>query len=293
MKQINFGCQFYTWQMSGSRNIGKLPHILNTVRAANFAGVEPETIMLGSYYDDPEALKAVLDQYGLELGALTLVCDWAGSQETEAERLEADRIVKYLQDFPGTHLVLCQMPGKDRRDLRERQANLIACVNSCAGRAVDQGIICSFHPNSPPGSVFRSADDYKVLLDGLDSRLVGFAPDTGHIAKGGMEVTEIFKKYRDLVKHVHFKDIDAMGVWSAMGGGTIDFPWIVRMLRDTDYTGWIMVEEESQEAETDPDAATIKNGEYLLHSLLPLVQANKQPDHSLAKMRESGKGVRK
>ena len=273
MNQIKFGCQFYTWQMSGSRYIGELPHILNTVRGANFMGIEPETIMLGSYYDDPSALKAVLDQYGLELAALTLVLDWAGQKESDAERQEADRIIKYMQNFPGTHLVLCQMPGRDRSDLQQRQANLITCVNSCAGRAFDQGIVCSFHPNSPPGSIFRIAEDYEILLDGLDGNVVGFAPDTGHIVKGGMDVIEMFKQYRKLVKHVHFKDINAMGEWSAMGEGTIDFPWIVKMLQDTGYSGWIMVEEESQEAETDPDLATKMNGEYLLRSLLPLIQA--------------------
>jgi hypothetical protein len=32
-----------------------------------------------------------------------------------------------------------------------------------------------------------------------------------------------------------------------------------------------MVEEESPEAEANPDAATTKNGEYLRQSLLPLV----------------------
>ena len=205
--------------------------------------------MLGSYYDDPGSLKAVLDQFDLVLGALTLVCDWAGSQETEFERQTADRIITYLKNFPGTHLVLCQMPGKDRELLQRRQANLIACINYCAKRAVDQGINRSYHPNSPLGSIFRDVEDYKILLNGLDGRVVGFAPDTGHIARGGMNVIDIFKEYRKLIRHVHFKDIDATGEWTGMGAGIIDFPWIVKMLRDTGYQGWIMVEEESREAE--------------------------------------------
>ena len=62
MSQIKFGCQFYTWQMSGNRYVGKLPHILNIVRPAGFAGIESETLVLGSYYDDPAKLKDVLAQ---------------------------------------------------------------------------------------------------------------------------------------------------------------------------------------------------------------------------------------
>jgi inosose dehydratase len=119
--------------------------------------------------------------------------------------------------------------------------------------------------------VIRIEDDYKILFDGLDSSKVGFAPDTGHIAKGSMDVGKILQTYRYLIKHVHFKDITASGGWTSMGAGIINFPEIVTMLRDTGYTGWIMIEEESSEAEVDPNAATTKNGEYLRRSLLPIV----------------------
>jgi inosose dehydratase len=155
--------------------------------------------------------------------------------------------------------------------LRQRQENLISCVNAVAARAVDEGLVCSYHPNSPEGSVIRIEDDYKILLDGLDSSVVGFAPDTGHIARGGMDVLKILKTYRPLIKHVHFKDITTSGSWTALGAGIIDFPAIVTMLRDTGYAGWIMIEEESPEAEVDPNTATTLNGEYLRRSLLPIV----------------------
>jgi inosose dehydratase len=271
MSQIKFGCQFYTWQMSGNRYAGKLPHILNVVRPAGFAGIESEPWMLGSYYDDPSTLKDLLAQFNLQLGAIALVCNWASPDETEQEKSEAGRVFKYTKSFPGAHLVLCQAPGKDRSNLRQRQDNLISCVNAVAARAVDQGLTCSYHPNSPDGSVFRIEDDYEILLDELDSSVVGFAPDTGHIVKGGMDVVKILKMYRPLIEHIHFKDITASGGWTAMGDGIIDFPGIVAMLRDTGYAGWIMIEEESPEAEVDPDTATTKNGEFLQRSLLPIV----------------------
>jgi inosose dehydratase len=271
MSQITLGCQFYTWQMSGQRYVGQLTHILNIVRAAGFSGIEPETLMLGSYYDDPKALEEIITQFGLKLGAITLVCDWSGPVETEAEKREAEYIFKYMQYFPDTHLVLCQMPGEDRSNLLQRQENAIACVNQVARQAADLGIKCSFHPNSPPGSVFRTKEDYQKLLDNLDSRVVGFAPDTGHIVKGGMDAAEIIQSYISTVKHIHFKDITASNQWTAMGKGTIGFPQIVKILKDYGYDGWIMIEEESALAEIDPDKATIQNGEYIQRSLLPIV----------------------
>ena len=271
MSQIKFGCQFYTWQMSGDRYAGKLPDILNIVKPAGFAGIESEPGMLGSYYNDPSMLQDLLAQFNLQLGAIAFVCDWANPDETEEERAEAERVFRYVKSFPEAHLVLVQMPGKDRSNLRQRQQNLISCVKALAARAVDQGLVCSYHPNSPEGSVIRIEEDYEILFDQLDSSLVGFAPDTGHIVRGGMDVHKILNTYRPLIKHVHFKDITSSGGWTAMGAGVIDFPAIVTMLKDTGYTGWIMIEEESPEAEVDPNTATTKNGEYLRRSLLPIV----------------------
>jgi len=271
MSQIKFGCQFYTWQMSGNRYVGKLPEILNIVKPAGFAGIESETGMLGSYYDDPSTLKDILAEFNLQLGAIAFVCDWAYPVETEQERSDAERVFRYARSFPGAHLVLVQAAGIDRSNLRQRQENLISCVNAIAARAVDDGLSCSYHPNSPDGSVVRTEEDYKNFLDALDSTVVGFAPDTGHIARGGMDVVKILKTYRHLIKHVHFKDITSGGGWTAMGAGIIDFPGIVAMLKDTGYAGWIMIEEESPEAEVDPNTATTKNGDYLQRSLLPII----------------------
>ncbi len=82
---------------------------------------------------------------------------------------------------------------------------------------------------------------------------------------------EMFETSMPLIKHVHFKDMSAAGQWVGMGAGVIDFVRIVNMLKDAAFDGWIMVEEESAAAESDPDAATLENGEYLKRALLPLV----------------------
>ena len=62
---------------------------------------------------------------------------------------------------------------------------------------------------------------------------------------------------------VHFKDMGDDGIWTEMGRGAIDFPALVRDLRRTDYTGWIMVEDESPRAEDEPDEVTRENGRYV------------------------------
>jgi inosose dehydratase len=260
---MNYGCQTYTWQMSYERYADKLEEILDTVAAAGFRGVEAEVCMLGRFYDDPARLAEALATRNLQLAALTLALPWRHEQETAEEHAEAERLLDYLGYFPQAKLVLVPLPEKDRSELEIRQQHALNCVNAVGRRAQERNIVCALHPNSPAGSVFRTQADYEVMFAGLNTDDVGYAPDSGHIANGGMEPLQVFADRLPLIRHVHFKDISANGQWKPMGAGVIDHPALLRLLRDNSFPGWIMVEEESREAEQLPDQATMHNGTYM------------------------------
>ncbi|MCC2683952.1 MAG: hypothetical protein K0R75_851, partial [Paenibacillaceae bacterium] len=179
---MNYGCQTYTWQMSYEKYADQLEHILDVVAAAGFRGVEAEVCMLGKFYADPALLAAALAVRNLQLAAFTLALPWRNVQETADEYAEAERLLDYMGAFPGAKLVLVQKAEQDRRDLEVRQRNALNCVNAVGRRAHERGIVSALHPNSPPGSVFRTQADYDVMFAGLDTRYVGYCPDSGHIA---------------------------------------------------------------------------------------------------------------
>lgn len=268
---IKFGCHGYTWQLSYETQSDNLPHIMDVIADGGFRGLDTQVVMLGRFYNDPLYLKEEMQKRNLELAALTLSLKWLNNEETSEEHKTADYFIQYLKHFPNALLNVVQMPGSNRDELQLRQRNVLNCVNSIARRASEQGIVTAFHPNSPPGSLFRIEEDYKVLFDGLDLDVIGYTPDAGHIAAGGMNVPEIFETYRPFIKHVHFKDASAKHVWEAMGEGVIDFPRIVKHLKETEYNGWIMVEEESEKAVVDPDGAMMANSRYVKEQLIPLV----------------------
>jgi inosose dehydratase len=272
MGNIRIGCQTYTWQMSGDKYLDKLEHMIQITSQAEYLGLEPETQFLGQFWD-AGLLKDALTANNIELAALTLVEDWLNPEETDAERAHADKTIEFLKHFPDTVLAIVQMPGKDRQNLRQRQEHLILCVNAIAKRANDAGLVCSYHPNSPSGSVVRTADDYDFFLNRLDQSVIGYAPDVGHIAAGGMDPLEIINQYRPMVNHVHYKDMLADGEWAAMGDGVIDFVGITTYLRDSGYDGWIIVEDEAPRAIDEPDEVTLEDGIYVREHLLPIVSA--------------------
>lgn len=266
---IRYSCQTYAWQMSGTTYTGQLPRFVEVATSAGFAGLEAEPFMLGAYSDVDRA-HGVIDQSGLELSSVAFVAAWRSPRETDEERAAADHFIRYVASFPGALLLLVQAPGVDRADLAERQRNALACVSAIAERAAAAGVRTSFHANSPAGSVFRIRDDYDILLTGLDRAGVGFTPDAGHLGKGGMDPLEMIRTYRSRVDHIHLKDFSTDAGWRMTGQGSVDFPGIVTYLRDTGYAGWIVVEDESDEAVTDPDAVTRAAGSYVRTALEPL-----------------------
>ena len=265
---IRFSCQTYAWQMSGTTYTGQLPRFVEVASGAGFAGLEAEPFMLGDYSDIARA-HAVIDPSDLELSSVAFVAGPRSARETDEERGAADHFIRFVSSFPGALLLLVQAPGPDREDLRERQQNAIACVSAITERAAAAGVRTSFHANSPAGSVFRTREDYEILLDGLlrRNRL-----HTGRRAPGQ-------RRHGPAGCHPHVSQ--PRGPHPPQGllagrrlathrRGSVDFPGIVTYLRDTGYGGWIVVEDESDEAITDPDAVTRAAGAYVRSVLEPV-----------------------
>lgn len=271
MATIRLGCETYTWQMPGEQYKGKLDHIMSIVNASGFSGIEPETSFFGELAD-PILMQETLEKHQLQLAALCHVEDWQNPEETAQEKENADKWIDFLSHFPNTVYLLVQRPGADRRNLKQRQQNLLHCVNAIAERATYEGIECSYHPNSPAGSIFRTEEDYKVLLNGLNPKHIGYTPDTGHIAKGGMDPLSIIKEYNELINLVHYKDMYEDGRWAPTGQGVIDLTAITQYLLDIQYNGWIIAEDECDEAIANPDAVTRKFGQYLQWQIKPLLK---------------------
>jgi inosose dehydratase len=270
MSCARLGCQTYAWQMSGATYLGRLDHIIEVVGSSGFQGIEAEVQFLGALRD-PVRMSEVLERNKIALASACIVEDWRGEKETNAEREAADWIIRHLsENFPDAILNVCPMPGKDRRDLEERQSNQLICMNALARRAADHGVRAAYHPNSPNGSVCRIAGDYERMLNGLDVTVLKWVPDVGHIAKGGMDPLGLMRKFRSQIAHVHFKDMGSDGAWKRMGEGSIDFEGVTRFLLETGYDGWLIVEDESGAAEIDPDGVTKTDGLYLRKRIAPL-----------------------
>jgi inosose dehydratase len=268
---IRFGCQTYTWQMSGERYLGELDRIIGVAAKSGFSGLECEIQFLGKLRD-PGQMKAALDQAGIDFAALCIVSTWHDKEENEQERAEADFAINYLaQNFPDTILSIVPFADLEASNLSERQQNHLNVINNISKRAAERGLNVVYHPNSVPGSTCITHKDYEKMLNGIDSNLVGWCPDIFHIKAGGMEPLNLLSEYRDLIKHVHYSDLDDSMTPQPMGHGIMDYKSITKLFTDTEYDGWLVVEDHCKWAESDPDEVTRSNGKYFAEQLAPLI----------------------
>jgi inosose dehydratase len=133
------------------------------------------------------------------------------------------------------------------------------------------GIDATMHPHW--GTAAETRLEIEVLLDRLDHKLVGFAPDTGQIAKGGADPLPVVERWADIVRYVHLKDLDKgwdemrrNGVplpsaegYTELGQGTIDLRPLLPILDRVNYSGWLMAELD-QSKHNGRESATIAKG---------------------------------
>lgn len=272
---IQFGTNPIAWANDDDQSLGAdIPttRILDEAgRQIGFDGIEnghrwPQ--------DDPEALRALLAEYGLKF-----VSGWhslnllAHSVEDEKKAIQPhlDKLkhngckvaitCETSNSVQGLDVPLTERVVLDDAEMKDFAAKVEEIAQYCA----DQGIDLVYHHHM--GTVVQSPDDIDRFMaaTGPATKLLF---DAGHCAFGGGNPAEVLEKYVDRVGHFHAKNVrpavrakvEGEG-WSFMDGvrggvftvpgdqdGEVDFKPLLQVLADHNYDGWIVIE-----AEQDPD----------------------------------------
>lgn len=131
------------------------------------------------------------------------------------------------------------------------------------------------------GTGVQTTLEVDKLMSMTDENLVYLLFDTGHFTFSGENPEEILKKYIKRIKHVHLKDIRKevlervkveklsflkgvkLGVFTVPGDGMIDFKPIFKILDESNYEGWFIVEAEQDPALANPLEYAIKARKFI------------------------------
>ncbi|MDZ4087927.1 MAG: sugar phosphate isomerase/epimerase [Tabrizicola sp.] len=263
--QMRFACQTFTWEMLGPAWTGGPDDLVQAIAAGGYSGIEITNTMIGAYGTRPNEFVRRLSDAGLTLVSFAFGTD---SGFTEPPQIGADldaarRWVDFAAHFPGALVSMGSATVMSPGNRADKFAVAAEVYNRAAEIGRLAGVTVAVHPSSHHDTLLFSRADYDAVFSLLDPQ-VGWVPDTGHILRGGQVMADTLSAFRDRIRSVHLKDVDAEGNWAMLGQGVCDVPTVLATVaKAPNFNGWVVVEEESETAATDPAAAVMANRAFL------------------------------
>ena len=273
---VRIGINPLTWTNDDMPELGAdtpLEVCLAEGKEAGYAGFE-----LGQKFPrQSTVLGPILDSH-----KLSLVSGWYSSlllERSAEEEIEAmQEHLTLLKELGSKVMVFCEVtdcihgnrevPVRNRPVMSDAQwATLLERIEVVGQYLQSQGVALAYHHHM--GTVVESEADVDRLMTGT-SDAVGLLLDSGHLTYAGGDPVAVAKRYADRIRHVHCKDIrntvmvdaknramsflDAVlqGVFTVPGDGDVDYPSIFAVLKESNYSGWLVVEAEQDPAVAHP-----------------------------------------
>jgi inosose dehydratase len=146
------------------------------------------------------------------------------------------------------------------------------------------GLPTVFHHHC--GGYIETPEEIAQFLSMTDPDLIGLVFDTGHYLYGtgtvaSQHVLEGYNRFRERIRYIHFKDcqpsvaeLARLGIWDyftavrhgvfcELGQGNVPFAAVVERLHESNYHGWIVVEQDILPGMGSPKVSAQCNRAYL------------------------------
>ena len=251
--------------MLGDGWTGSLENLVDVISRAGYSGIEITDTMIGHFAHNNTGFAKILANAGLDLisfafGSSSGFCE----PDALASDLEMTKTwVDFAAAFPGALVSLGSATIMSEGTRAEKFDAAAEVYNRAAGIGHDAGVGVAIHPSSHTNTLLSSREDYDEIFKRLDPG-VGWVPDTGHILRGKQNMIDTMSTYRARIRYVHLKDVDASGSWQMLGDGICDTTAAIETaLGAPDFNGWLVIEEESKDAASNPNAAVARNRETM------------------------------
>ncbi len=248
----------------GTAIFGNLkPSDIALVAELGFPGIEPYRGWLMNYVEQPQELKAVLDQYGVTLctcsnggpGQATEFIDPAGREQTIADHVAFAR--DFLSVFGCTHFKINMGTRPANGTSEVDLASLAATLNELGRQTAELGIRLAPHPHIW-GPIERPHEIARIL-ELTDPEYVSWIPDVAHLNLGGGDPIGLMTDHYDRIVAVHLKDTEPSYrgytgptptkemhsekiLYKDLGAGGVDLPAVWQLLQERGFGGWITLD---------------------------------------------------
>lgn len=264
--------------------------VLDEIAAVGFDGCQ-----FGAGFPEGAALTAELERRGLRLAEVyASVPTVAGAIAPSAIDGVRERI-DLLRSANGEVLVVAFDIDADRNRFVSRTTeagcpaldaagwnDLAALLAEIAATVGQSGHRAAFHPHA--GTFIENPAETEQLVGVLRDVGIGLCLDIAHYAVGGGDPVAAIDEYRDVLSHVHLKNVDASvldrlrsgdiatlhdalreRLFTDLGQGILDLDVVLGRLAAIGYDGWLMLE---QDTSWNPPAEAATAGKSALDAAL-------------------------
>jgi inosose dehydratase len=254
--------------------------ILDEIARVGYEGTQ-----LGDGFPEGGVLRDALRERGIRLAEVYVPIP-ATVDGPVADALDiAEERLRLLHDGEGDVLCLA-IDGSADRDAAAGRADepgtpvltdagwdsLVSLLNAIADRASALGHPVVFHPHG--GTFIETPAEVARLAAATDPERMGICLDVGHYLVGGGDPVMAIRALGRRVTHIHLKDVDpavltrlhsgaldGLGqgirerIFTELGAGMLDLDGVIAALRALDYSGWLIVEQDTTWAPPSESAA--------------------------------------
>jgi inosose dehydratase len=267
------------------------PRFLDEVAEAGYEWIELGPP--GYLPTDYATLRAELDQRKLKVCGTWVMRDYEDTSQwpsIEAEVLAKGELLVALR---AKFLVFIDDIYTDRKTSRQRLPpvlddagwqRLIEATHRFADLIRERfELQLAFHPHAD--SHVENEDQIEALLAQTDPERVALCLDIGHFAYRGGDPIEFIRRHHRRIPYMHFKNIDpdirhrveaenipfaeavSMNMFCEPAYGVIDYVALRDVLREVDYSGWAIVEQDMYPAPPEKPLPIAKRTRTYLREL--------------------------
>ncbi len=273
---VKLGVAPIAWSNDDMPELGgetTLEQCLKEANEAGYIGIESG----GKFPKKSSELIPKLDQFNLKLCS-----GWYGANlrknSVEEEKKFIQEQLDLFKDCEAPCIVFAEVSGSIQGDPnrklstrpqmeRDEWQKFCAKISELGKYLEDEGMPLAYHHHM--GTVIETQKDIERLIENTHES-VKLTLDTGHMLFAKGDSKYILQNYHERILHVHCKDIRKQvlekslkedlsfrgafleGAFTVPGDGCIDYQPLFNVLKNHNYSGWLVVEAEQDPAKANP-----------------------------------------
>jgi len=274
--KINLGIAPIAWSNDDMPELGgdtPIEKCLEEAKISGFSGIElggkfPRNPGITNYLLNKFNLKMPGGWYGSLIRGKSVKEEWLALQDhlNLLKLVKADVFI--FADVSGSIQSLASKPLSERPILeKDEWKSYCKKISELSNMLIDEGLPMSYHEHM--GTIIQTEEDVDKFVS-LTNENTFLLYDTGHLMFAQANYKRVLKNYITRINHVHCKDIRKEvylrsikkdlsfrnsfldGVFTVPGDGCIDYIPIIKILYESGYNKWLVIEAEQDPKKADP-----------------------------------------